>query len=495
MPPAVHSIHLEIAMRFTTITAGIAAAFSLGCAVNPVSHKNELSLVSEQDEIAMGKQGADDVVRTIGLYQNPEVQDYVNKLGISLAKQTERPNLPWKFQVVDDPAVNAFALPGGYIFVTRGMMTHITNEAELASVLGHEAGHVAAKHTVQQISQAEVAQLGLSVGMMLSSEVAKYGDVANAGLSLLFLKFSRDDEKQADELGFRYALSDGYDTRQMVKMFQMLQTQDQMGGAGKLPEWQSTHPAPENRISATQARVDAATTDWATKIVGTPQYLALIDGMKYGDDPRQGFFKGMLFMQPDMKFQFQFPDNWMTQNTADAVIATSKSQDAVIELRLAQGTADAALQTFLKSQGVTAGTTSRGTIHGNSALQGNFGAQTSGGAAVQGIATFIQYGSTTFQILAYTTTDKFASYAQAFTGSAASFDRLTDPQALAARPMQIKLERVSRDMTLEQFNVQYPSAIPVDELALINGLQRTSTLVVGQVVKRVVKPSDSYSNN
>jgi predicted Zn-dependent protease len=483
-------------MRVTHIAAGIAASLALAaCAVNPVSHKNELSLVSEKDEIAMGKQGADDVARTIGLYQNAEVQAYVNQLGLSLAKQTERPNLPWKFQVVDDPSVNAFALPGGYIFVTRGMMTHITNEAELASVLGHEAGHVAAKHTVQQISQQEVAQLGLGLGMALSPQVAKYGEAASAGLNILFLKFSRDDEKQADELGFRYALADGYDTRQMVKMFEMLQTEEQMAGGGKLPEWQSTHPAPENRISATQARVDAASADWATKKVATSQYLALINGMKYGEDPRQGYFKGTLFYQPDLRFQFQFPDGWMTQNSADAVMAASKNQDAVIELRLAQGSADAAAQTFLQSSGVQAGTKQRGNIHGNNAVESNFSAQTQDGSTVQGIATFIEYAGRTYQILAYTTANQFAGYASTFTSSAQSFAALTDPAALAVQPKQIKLEKVSRDMTLEQFNVQYPSAIPVDEVALINGLTKTSQIAAGQTVKRVVQPSQSFSTN
>jgi len=206
-------------LRGCSALAGVLLA---SCAVNPVSGNSELALVSESQEIEMGKQGAADVAQSIGLYQDAAVQAYVSRVGLTLAARTERPGLPWAFQVVDDPTVNAFALPGGYIFVTRGFLTHITNEAELATVLGHESGHVAARHSVQQISRAQVAQLGLGIGSMLSSGIREYSGVAGAGLGLLFLKFSRDDETQADQLGFRYALADGYDVRQMVSVFQML---------------------------------------------------------------------------------------------------------------------------------------------------------------------------------------------------------------------------------------------------------------------------------
>jgi predicted Zn-dependent protease len=176
-------------------------------------------------EIDMGRQGAAQVAQTIGLYQDAAVQTYVSRLGLTLAARTERPGLPWEFHVVDDPSVNAFALPGGFIFVTRELLTHMTNEAELVSVLGHESGHVAARHSVRQISRSELAQFGLGLGSVLSSSIRDYSAVAGAGLELMFLKFSRDDETQADQLGFRYALADGYDVREMVSVFRMLDQQ------------------------------------------------------------------------------------------------------------------------------------------------------------------------------------------------------------------------------------------------------------------------------
>ena len=433
----------------------------------------------------MGQQGAADVAQTIGLYPDAAVQAYVSRLGLALAAGTERPNLPWEYHVVDDPAVNAFALPGGFIFVTRGLLTHITSEAELVTVLGHESGHVAARHSVQQISRAEVAQIGLGIGSILSSGIRRYSDVAGAGLSLLFLKFSRDDETQADQLGFRYALADGYDVRQMVNVFQMLDQQQQMSGGGRLPEWQATHPDPGNRIKDVEQLLTTVPADLNSKRIGRDDFLKVTDGMVYGVNPRQGFFRGTLFLHPDLKFQFQFPDGWQTQNGADAVIGGSSGQDAIIELRGASGSAAQASQAFFSQQGLQAGAVTSGQVHGLTARSGEFTGQADQGVAVQGIATFIEYGGATYQITAYTTSDRYASYRGAFQQSLGSFDRLTDARALAAQPLRLSLVRAPRAMTLAQFNTQYPSSVPLDEVALINGMAGSDQLSSGQTVKRV----------
>jgi predicted Zn-dependent protease len=476
---------MRTARQTLRIGATLAGILLITCATNPVTGKSELALVSESQEIEMGKQGAADVAQTVGLYDDPAVQAYVSRVGLTLAARTERPNLPWAYKVVDDPSVNAFALPGGFIFVTRGLLTHITNEAELATVLGHESGHVAARHSVEQISQAEVAQLGLGIGSMLSSGFQKYSAVASAGVGLLFLKFSRDDETQADQLGFRYALADGYDVRQMIPVFQMLDQQQKLSGGTQLPQWQETHPNPGNRIKATQQRLAAVHEDLTTKKVGGDEFLAVTDGMVYGENPRQGFFQGPLFLHPDLKFQFRFPDGWKTQNASDAVTGGSSAQDALIELRGVPGTAAEASQKFFGQQGVQAGSVSQNDIHGFPALTGGFTAQTDQGA-LRGIATFIEYGGTTYQIIGFSTSAKFNSYGTIFQRSLDSFDRLTDPNVLAVQPMRLRLERAPRAMTLAQFNTQYPSSVSLDEVALINGIAASSQLRSGQTVKRVL---------
>src|SRR5256885_141359 len=154
-----------------------------------------------------------------------------------LAATSERPNLPWTFRVVDDPVVNAFALPGGFIFVTRGILAHVNSEAELAGVVGHEIGHVTARHSVSQMSKQQLAQLGLAVGALASPDVGRYAGVASQALGVVFLKYSRDDESQADELGLRYMRRATYDPREMPHVFEMLARVSQAQGGGRVPGW------------------------------------------------------------------------------------------------------------------------------------------------------------------------------------------------------------------------------------------------------------------
>ena len=464
--------------------AGMTAALS--CATNPVTGKRELALVSESQEIAIGQQGAAEVRASIGLYPNATLQGYVNRIGLALAATTERPGLPWEFQVVDDASVNAFALPGGFIFVTRGLLAHMTTEAELASVLGHESGHVSARHSVQQMSRQQVAAIGLGVGSVLSPAIAKYGQIAGAGLGLMFLKYGRDDETQSDQLGFRYALAGGYDTREMIKVFEMLQRAEQLAGGGRLPEWQSTHPDPGNRIAAVQALVQATSQNLTTMKVGGAEFLRQIDGMVYGVNPRAGFFKGTLFLHPDLKFVFQFPEGWKTHNGADAVAAISADESALIELRGAQGSAAEAARVFFSQQGMTAGVQSRGTIHGNPVVSAEFTAADGQGGSVRGIAAFFEYGAATWRTLTYTTAARYDAWKPAFQQSINSFDRLTDPVALAVQPLRLRIDAAPRAMSLAQFHAQLPSSISLAELALINGIPEGAQLLAGQSMKRVI---------
>jgi predicted Zn-dependent protease len=464
----------------------IGIVFAVSCATNPVSGKKELVLVSESDEIAMGRQGAAEVTATVGLYPDVGLQAYVSRIGQGLASKTERPQLAWEYHIVDDASVNAFALPGGFIFITRGLLTHMTNEAELASVLGHESGHVAARHSVQQISRQQVASLGLGLGSVLSPAIGRVGQAASAGLGLLFLKYSRDDETQADKLGFRYALANGHDAREMISLFAMLQRDEQLSGAGRLPEWQATHPDPGNRVKTVESLIAASKEDFGSKTIGAAEFLKRIDGMVYGENPRVGYFRGTLFIHPDLELLFQFPDGWKTQNASDAVSGVSPEQDAIIHLRAAQGSAADAAKNFFGQQGVQAGNVSQGAIHGNRSLSGEFTAKTDQGKSVHGIATFIEYGRGTWEITAYTDATRFAFYSAAFGRSINSFDRLTDPSALAVQPMHLRIDKAPRAMSLQQFDAQLPSTISLAELALINGVDENAQLRSGQSIKRVI---------
>ena len=174
------------------------------CATNPVTGKRELSFMSEAQEISVGRELDAQVRQEMGLYENDELQRYVQELGMRLARSSQRPNLPWSFAVLDSPAVNAFALPGGFIYITRGILPYLDNEAQLVGVLGHEIGHVTARHSAQQYTRGMGASLGVLVGSIFVPQIRPFGDLAQGSIGVLFLKFGRDDELQADALGAEY---------------------------------------------------------------------------------------------------------------------------------------------------------------------------------------------------------------------------------------------------------------------------------------------------
>jgi predicted Zn-dependent protease len=455
------------------------------CATNPVTGKREISLISESQEIAMGQEAAKEVTASIQPVADDALQRYVSGLGTQLARASERPNLPWSFTVIDDPQVNAFALPGGPIFVTRGILTHMNSEAQLVSVLGHEIGHVTAKHSVHQMSQAQLAQIGLIAAVIVKPGLAQFGNLASQSLGLLFLKFGRDDETQADELGFRYMSSAGYSPTEMAEMFRTLQRLGSSGsGEGRVPEWLSTHPDPGNRVQKTLDRTAAASLPAGLK-VERDAFLQHTDGMIFGENPREGFFRQQLFLHPDLKFQFDFPAGWTTQNQPTAVAAISPQQDALVVLAGAGAASPSqAMNDFMAQQGITNQGASSGSINGLPATTGTFTANTQDGVLAGNVA-FISLDNRTYRLLAYTPQQRFGAYRGAFSQSIGSFRRLTDQAALNVQPVRIRLVRLPRAMTITEFYQAYPSSIPVAQVALINGVEAATTIPAGTLVKRV----------
>lgn len=456
------------------------------CAVNPVTGRREVALISESQEVAMGREAAQDVENSIGLVPDAALQEYLQRIGVGLAADSERPDLPWHFRVVDDPTPNAFALPGGFIYVTRGLLTLMNAEAELATVLGHEIGHVTARHSVQMISRAQLAQLGLGVGMILVPELRQFGDLAGAGMQLLFLRYGRDAEHQADDLGFRYALEEGYDVRAMANVFAALARMSQLENQSPLPAWLSTHPYPEERIARTQARVAAVEQDLAALRLGAADYMKRMEGMIYGVNPRNGFFEGARYYHPELRFQLTLPSGWQAQNLPQMVIAVSQNQDAAVQLTLAQGAIGTAAQQFLRQEGIRVLQTAQTQINGLPAVVSTFQAQTPDGV-VAGIAAFVDHGGRTYRLLAYTPQQRLATYDATFRQVVGSFAPLTDSRILNVQPNRLAVVRLDRAMTLTEFNQLYPSVIPLAELALINQItSAAATIPAGTLLKRVV---------
>lgn len=476
-----------VGTRAHAVAAAVLALLVGACATNPVTGSRELSLVSESQEVELGRQAAESAVRQLGLVDDPALQQYVDGLGQAIARGSERPDLPWTFGVVDDPVPNAMAAPGGFVFITRGMLTLMRNEAELVAVLGHEVGHVTARHSAAMMSRAQLAQLGLGIGSVLSPTVAALGDVAGAGLQLLFLRYGRDAERQADDLGFRYTLEQGYDPRYMANMFISLQRIGEAEERSPVPSWMSTHPYPAERVERIRERV-ADTDIPPTARHGLDEYMARIDGLVYGENPRHGFFRDNQFLHPDMRFQLRFPVDWLTRNTAQAVLAGSPQQDAVMQLALAPGTVQEAATQFFAQQGLTAARVTETTINGLPAVTGWFSAQTQHGL-LAGTAAFIALDAHTFAILGFSPAERLSHHEMAFVTSIQSFNRLQDPRALEVQPQRIVVSRAPRAMSLAEFNAQFPSDVAIEELALINQLDDgSSPLPSGFPVKRVVGP-------
>jgi predicted Zn-dependent protease len=230
--------------------------------------------------------------------------------------------------------VNAFALPGGYIYITRGIMAQMNSEAQLAGVLGHEIGHVTARHSAQQITNQQIAQVGLLVGMVAFSGFREYGGLAAQGMGLLFLKYSRDHESQADELGVQYTARAKYDPRQIPATYETLKRIGDREGAG-LPNFLSTHPDPGDRQVRTRQLAEATVGGAALNLeIGAANYRRHVEGLVYGDDPRAGYFENSRFYHPQLGFQLIFPSGWKTVNNPSAVVATNENLGATMQLTL-----------------------------------------------------------------------------------------------------------------------------------------------------------------
>jgi len=476
------SLRTCAARRTTVCAVGLALTMTAACATNPATGKRQFSLIGEQQEIAMGQEAARSALAQYGRYPDDELQTYVTGIGTKLAAASEKPNLPWTFTVVDDPTVNAFALPGGQIFVTRGILSHFNSEAELASVLGHEIGHVTGRHSVEQMSRAQMANLGLGVAMIASPDIRPYAGLAAQGVGLMFLKFGRDDESESDELGLRYMTEAGYDPHEMPKMFVTLNRISDMQEGGRIPVWASTHPDPVNREQTTYARIEKLPAERRTGTVNREDYLRRIDGIVFGENPREGYFVGNTFYHPELTFRLDFPDGWQKMNTRQFVAAVSPEQDAIIQLTLAEGdTARAAATRFFES-----GAVEQGPLWGGSFYNFRTVPSQERPAVVRGLVGFLEHGGMVYRLVSYTPSEKFGAYEAAMQRSLASFDELDERRFLNVEPKRVEVLELPESMTVSEFNRRFPSTVDDATLAVVNGVEPGAILEGGTLVKRIV---------
>lgn len=481
--PAARLLVLSIA----TLVA-LAATLTLSCATNPVTGKRELSLVSTDQELAIGKDGYGAVVSEYGLYDDPKLQAYVDSIGKALARVSHLPNLDWKFTVLDDPAVNAFAMPGGYIYITRGILAHLNSEAQLAGVLGHEIGHVTARHSARQISQQQLATLGLGVASMLSQTVQQYGQAAQTALGLMFLKYGRDDENQADGLGVDYATKAGWDPREIPSTYETLGRVGAKSGQS-LPAFLSTHPDPGDRQARTTELSRAAAAGKTGLRVAARAFVSRLDGVVYGEDPRQGYFEGEAFYHPGLAFQLRFPAGWKYQNSRSSVAAQEPNKAAVMQLTLENAGNLTPAQYFanLQSTGKIGGHDGTSeTIGGFSAWVGRLSVPREDGTSAVLLAAGIRRTADQFYRMLGQSAASSDANAAAIFSSARSFRALTDAGKLAATPHRVRVVSAPSAGTFQSIvNGFGTPGAPIEDLAILNNAEVDGDVRPGEQLKIV----------
>jgi len=460
------------------------------CSRNPVTGKRQVVLMSENQEIAMGQEADPQIIAQFGLYEDSTLQRYFSQKGRQLAAVSHRPKLDYQFRVVDSDVLNAFAVPGGYVYFTRGIMANFNNEAELAGVLGHEIGHIAARHSVAQQRNALLGQLGILAGVVIAPDLARFAETASQGLQLMLLKFSRDDETQADELGVEYSSKTGYDARQMAEFFHTLERQ-RPEGSEELPDFLSTHPNPGDRNIA----VAKLAAEWQQKlqltnpIISRNDYLRRIDGIVYGEDPRQGYIENNVFYHPVLKFQFNTPIGWAYQNSPQQVQFAPKDGKALLLMTLVPvKTLPEAADAVLQQNNMRAIERREITVNGLPAIAMIADPQPAQGQqqtqALRTLSYLVQYNGNIYLLLGVSELQNFNNYISTFTNTMDHFQVLTDAAKINKKPERIRIRTINQATTLQA--ALRTNGVPekrLEEWAIVNGMQLTDPIPAGMMIK------------
>lgn len=476
----------------TMITAAMVAVIS--CAVNPVTGKKQIMLMSEAQEVQLGLSYHPQVMATFGEYSDPELQSFVQAMGTEMGKVSHRPNLEYHVKVVDSPVVNAFAVPGGYIYFTRGILANLNNEAEFMGVLGHEMGHITARHSVSQQTKQQLGTLLVIGGMLASEKFASYAQYAMQGMELLFLSFSRDDERQADALGVEYSTRMGYDGAKMADFYKVLIKMNLSEAEGGVPTFLSTHPDPGDRYNDVLRHAKA----WQDSLklpsykVNPDSYLKLIDGMIYGEDPKQGYTLDNNFYHPEHKFKFTFPAGWKLTNAPTQVTIQPADGKALMLFSLSnQKTLEAAADSSLAMYNLQLLSAEKKSVNGLPAISTLSKQQTQDQSTGQVssnsvLSCFIQYGALIYAFHGVSTDADFGSYAPTMEASMKTFAQLTDPARINVKPKRVYVKKAPRTGTLANTLSYYN--IPqnmMQELALLNNMELTDPVPAGKSIKIV----------
>jgi len=478
--------------------AGVLAAIALstavaGCSTNRATGEDSFTaFMSPEQEKEIGSQEHPKMVREFGgQYTEKDLQSYVTEIGEKLVAVSETPNEKFTFTVLDSPVVNAFALPGGYVYITRGLAALATNEAELAGVLAHEIGHVVARHSAQRYSRGLLTQIlagGLAVAIGNGA-----GELIGTGANAYLKSFSREHEFEADMLGIRYITRAGYDPDAMATFLEKLRAHSRLQAklAGRSPDdvdqydFMATHPRTLDRIE--QAHQSANVTAVANPERGTVRYMTAIDGILYGDGPDQGYVRGQEFVHVPLDFRFEVPDGFNITNQPTAVIAKD-GKGAQIIFEGAPGAKDIRLDHYLEngfSKQVDIRNIEMLDIEGQEAATGSADISLRSGPARLRVVV-IRHRSSAYQFLFVTPLDQADSYNLPLRRTTYSFRPLTEREKQIYTPLRIKVRAANPEYDLQTFiDAMEVDKAPAEVFATINGLDTGQPPAVGSLVKVV----------
>jgi predicted Zn-dependent protease len=492
------------------IILSLIPALALGTActrvVNPATGQTEFTAMSPTQELKVGQQQHPQILQQFGgAYQDPKLQAYVTAIGNQLKTVSELPKLDFTFTLLNSDVVNAFALPGGYVYITRGLLALADNEAEFAGVMAHEIGHVTARHSAQRYSRGVVAQGGVVIGSVLAGILggAAAADLAQqaggVGAQAYLAGYSRDQEFQADELGVRYLARAGYDPTAMASFLEKLQQNDTLArklagredGPDPASSWFATHPRTPDRVLRAAEQAGAATAGAGR--IDRDRYLAEIDGMIYGEDPSQGFVRGQTFVHPGLRFAFDVPPGFRLINTPAAVIG--QSRDGLMKFDAARVPEGRAIADYV------AGDWARELGSGGLREVGEFrvdgmpgasatasGRLNDGRPVTVALAAIRTDGDRVYRFMFISPGGLSPTQARAYAGSIDSFRRLSPQQAAALKPRRIEVVAVARGQVVEDLARRMAvDALPREQFEVLNGLAPGQPLTPGQQVKLVVR--------
>ncbi len=467
--------------------------------INPVSGNKRAFGYSWEQEEQLGAEADKEIVAQYGLYDNQELSNYVSELGQSLLEVSHlrREDTPKKFReteftfrVLNSPVVNAFALPGGYIYVTRGLLAHLNNEAQLAVVLGHEIGHVAARHASQRAMEQQVGQIAIIGGAVLGESLGFDGgnilQLSSQTAQLMFLKYGRDDERESDALGVEYSAMKNYVAAEGADFFTSLKRISESQGGG-VPTLLSSHPDPGER----EKTIPELAEKWKEKgyeqtILDKDEFMGMIENIIFGNNPREGFEREGMFYHPDLQFQFPVPAGFKVYNQPSAVVMVNDDQTAISQFTIdsRNSTPQSSVQAFLDQDGITAIDQSNYSQNGMNGYQAMAAAMTRDSTELRLKLTAIEYDGNIYRFLSYTTAAQFASYEERFSSILAGFSELTDQDILEIQPVRLLITRTSRTGNFSSF---LPESLPMNieplDVAIINQVELDQEIEEGMILK------------